>query len=91
MGKRDKFPSPCIDICKDKRGVCVGCGRTKQQKKAWKDAETQTEREALVLECAAAARELGIYDFWIGEYRRKCHKKGRECPLDQMEARAAEG
>ena len=77
MGKRDKLPSPCIDICKDKRGVCVGCGRTKKQKKAWKDAdERMPQREALILECAQAAPTLGIYDFWAGEYRRKCRKKG---------------
>jgi len=35
--------------------------------------------------CADAAKLLGIYEFWAGEYRRKCHKKGRECPLDQLE------
>ena len=94
MGKKgDKLPSPCIDICKDKRGVCVGCGRTKKQKKSWKDAGSDAAREALVLECAEAAKSLGIYEFWAGEYRRKCRKKGRECPLDQleMEAEAAKG
>jgi len=86
VGKKgDKLPSPCIDICKDKRGVCVGCGRTKKHKKAWKDAGSDAVREALILECADAAKLLGIYEFWAGEYRRKCHKKGRECPLDQLE------
>jgi predicted Fe-S protein YdhL (DUF1289 family) len=90
LGKRDKFPSPCIDICKDKRGVCVGCGRTKKQKKAWKDAGSDAAREALILQCAEAARDLGIYDFWAGEYRRKCHKKGRECPIDHLMAEAAD-
>lgn len=89
MGRRDKLPSPCIDICKTRRGVCVGCGRTMKQKKAWKDASADADREALILECAQAARDLGIYDFWAGEYRRKCHKKGRACPLDQMAAATA--
>jgi len=90
LGKKgDKLPSPCIDICKDKRGVCVGCGRTKKQKKAWKDAGNDAEREALILDCAAAARELGIYDFWAGEYRRKCRKKGRGCPLDHFDMETA--
>ncbi|MAM89701.1 DUF1289 domain-containing protein [Allohahella sp. A8] len=28
---------PCIDICEfDKQAVCKACGRTKQEKKAWK-------------------------------------------------------
>ncbi len=84
MGKHEKFPSPCIDICKDKRGVCVGCGRTKQQKKAWKETGSDKQREVLLHECAEAARNLGIYHFWATEYRRKCHKKGRECPLDRI-------
>ena len=90
MGKKgDKLPSPCIDICKDKRGVCVGCGRTKKQKKAWKDINSDAGREALILECAEAAKALGIYEFWAGEYRRKCRRKGRECPLDQIEMEGA--
>ena len=83
-----KLPSPCIDICKDKRGVCVGCGRTKKQKKAWKDANGDAAREDLIVDCAQAAKALGIYAFWAGEYRRKCRKKGRECPLDQLEIEA---
>ena len=45
-------------------------------------------REDLILECAEAAKALGIYAFWAGEYRRKCRKKGRECPLDQLEIEA---
>jgi uncharacterized protein len=86
LGKKgDKLPSPCIDICKDKRGVCVGCGRTRTHKKAWKDAGSDAAREGLILECAEAAKSLGIYEFWAGEYRRKCRKKGRACPLDQLE------
>lgn len=86
MGKGNKLPSPCIDVCKDKRDVCAGCGRTKKQKKAWKNAETNAQREVLILECAEAAKALGIHEFWAGEYRRKCRKKGRECPLDAVSA-----
>jgi len=80
LGKGNKLPSPCIDVCKDKRDICVGCGRTKK---------THAQREALILECAEAAKALGIYEFWAGEYRRKCRKKGRKCPLDAISAESS--
>ena len=37
-----KFISPCISICKSdpKTGFCYGCGRTDEEKKVWKNAET---------------------------------------------------
>lgn len=91
LGKGNKLPSPCIDVCTYKHDVCVGCGRTKKQKKAWKDADTNRERKALILECAEAAQALGIYDFWAAEYRRKCRKKGRTCLLDEVAGEAVEG
>jgi predicted Fe-S protein YdhL (DUF1289 family) len=34
----DKHDRPCIKICRydDDSGWCLGCGMTKQEKKAWK-------------------------------------------------------
>ncbi len=82
MGKSEKIPSPCIDICEYRAGTCVGCGRTKKQKKEWKSADTPEEQLALVRECADSAREFGVYGLWEREYRRKCRKKGVAFPLD---------
>ena len=37
--------SPCISICKTdpKTGYCYGCGRSNQEKKLWKLAETSDQ------------------------------------------------
>ena len=38
----NKIISPCISICKTdpKTGYCYGCGRSNDDKKAWKDEKT---------------------------------------------------
>jgi predicted Fe-S protein YdhL (DUF1289 family) len=87
MGKKDKgdrIPSPCIDICKDKHGVCIACGRTDGDKKRWKKAEADTEQLQLLAACVARTEEIGTRVMWEREYRRKCRKKGVECPLDTL-------
>lgn len=86
LGKKDKIPSPCVDICKDKRGICIACGRDKRDKDAWKSADGRDEKLQLLAECAARTQALGTRGFWEAEYRRKCRKKGVSCPLDEMEA-----
>lgn len=41
--------NPCIDICKfDSHGLCLGCGRTKQEKKSWNKLDDQ-EKHAIWL------------------------------------------
>ena len=30
-----KIKSPCVDVCKLKNDVCVGCGRTSYQIRNW--------------------------------------------------------
>ncbi len=85
MGKKDKIPSPCVDICKDKRGICIACGRDKRDKDDWKSAEGRQEKIALLRECVARTDEIGTRGFWEAEYRRKCRKKGVECPLDDAD------
>ena len=32
---RKKIKSPCIDVCKLKNDICVGCGRTSYQIRNW--------------------------------------------------------
>ena len=32
---RKKIKSPCVDVCKLKNDVCVGCGRTSYQIRNW--------------------------------------------------------
>jgi len=34
--------NPCIDFCAFKEGVCRACGRTKAEKKRWKDLPKET-------------------------------------------------
>lgn len=86
MSKYDKIPSPCIDICKDIRDVCVGCGRTKKEQKAWKRADSDKERLALLRDCLETTERMGVQAMWLREYRRKCIKKGAERVLKELDA-----
>ena len=40
-----KFTSPCISICKTDpvTGYCYGCARTEEEKKSWKNENTNDE------------------------------------------------
>lgn len=38
--------SPCIDDCEFKKKVCKGCGRTKAEKKGWKQL-SKAEKHAV--------------------------------------------
>ena len=35
LNMRKKIKSPCIDVCKLKNDVCLGCGRTSYQIRNW--------------------------------------------------------
>ncbi|WP_170936979.1 MULTISPECIES: DUF1289 domain-containing protein [Rhodomicrobium] len=84
MDKYRKIPSPCIDVCEDIRGVCIGCGRTKKDQKAWKRADSNEERLEMVRDCVEATARIGTQQLWLREYRRKCMKKGADWPLDDI-------
>ena len=44
-----KLPSPCIDVCKFRRGGhCIGCSMTKAQKKMFKALKKPEHQEAFV-------------------------------------------
>ncbi|MEM7776709.1 MAG: DUF1289 domain-containing protein [Pseudomonadota bacterium] len=83
-----KVPSPCIDVCKFKRkGHCIGCGMSKKQKKAFKSLSSRKKKLAFLRDLMVQQDELGGFPVWPRAYRKRCAKKGRPCPLDEMEAR----
>jgi predicted Fe-S protein YdhL (DUF1289 family) len=41
--------NPCIKVCKFDADICVGCGRSKREIKAWKKLD-KSERFALLAE-----------------------------------------
>lgn len=88
MDKHHKIPSPCIDVCEDMHKRCIACGRSKKDKKAWKRAEGREEKLMLIKQCLDATKEIGTQELWIREYRRRCMKKGADCPLDEILAEA---
>ena len=47
-----KIISPCISICKTDpvTGFCYGCARTEEEKKLWKDENTNNEWKSKNLE-----------------------------------------
>jgi uncharacterized protein len=84
VDKSDRIPSPCIDVCEDMHKRCIACGRSKREKKAWKKADGREEKLMMLRECLEATAAIGTQQLWIREYRRKCMKKGVDCPLDDM-------
>ena len=38
---------PCIGVCKFTDDICLGCGRTKREIKAWKKLDKDAERTVL--------------------------------------------
>lgn len=39
--------SPCIDVCAFERDICLGCGRSKAQIRAWKKLDNPARRAVL--------------------------------------------
>jgi predicted Fe-S protein YdhL (DUF1289 family) len=79
-----KIPSPCIDVCKFKHaGYCIGCGMTKKQKKKFKRLKRKDKRH-FVEALPQQQHEVGINANWERAYRRRCEKKGVDCPLDRL-------
>lgn len=89
LAKKEKIPSPCVGVCKDRRGDCIACGRDKGAEKAWKKAESRMEKLRLIAECRRKTEVIGTRGFWEKEYRRKCAKKELPCPLDELDIPAA--
>ncbi len=43
--------NPCIKVCEFEREICLGCGRSRHEIKAWKRLD-KAERRALLAEAA---------------------------------------
>ena len=48
---------PCISVCKFSDDICVGCGRSKREIKAWKKLDKEDKRTVLA---EAALRLLAL-------------------------------
>lgn len=46
--------NPCISVCKFDDDICIGCGRSKREIKAWKKMDKDEKRAVL----AESARRL---------------------------------
>lgn len=42
----DKAKNPCVSLCKLQDDICVGCGRSRDEMKAWKGLKNK-ERKAV--------------------------------------------
>jgi len=72
-----KKASPCIGVCKFKRGGhCIGCSMTKPQKEMFKKLKKDAHQEAFVRMLVNQQAALGKYGHWVEAYRKRCAKKG---------------
>ncbi|WP_336604951.1 DUF1289 domain-containing protein [Stutzerimonas stutzeri] len=58
MDLGDKAKNPCISICKLKEDICIGCGRSRDEMKAWKGMKNK-ERKAVNVLAAERLKALG--------------------------------
>jgi predicted Fe-S protein YdhL (DUF1289 family) len=49
---------PCISLCKFTDDICVGCGRSKREIKAWKKLD-KTDKRTVLAEAALRLIKLG--------------------------------
>lgn len=84
-----KVPNPCIDVCKYKMkgGHCIGCGMTKSDKKRFKKLDGKKAKRAFLSDLLEQQTRVGKKGFpaWREAYRKKCQKKGVDCPIDALE------
>lgn len=72
-----KVPSPCIDVCKFRRGGhCIGCSMTKAQKSLFKQLKKPAHQAGFVKMLVAQQDVMGAYSHWSPAYAKKCLKKG---------------
>ena len=68
-----KIISPCISICKTDpvTGYCYGCARTEEEKKIWKDENTNKEWKSKNLEALTKRMEGWQLDAFKESYDHK--------------------
>ncbi len=72
-----KIPSPCIDVCKFKRGKhCIGCSMTEDQKSMFKVLKKPKHQKAFIDLLMLQQNGMGGYSHWLEAYRKRCAKKG---------------
>jgi predicted Fe-S protein YdhL (DUF1289 family) len=49
---------PCISVCKFTDDICLGCGRSKREIKAWKKLD-KTDKRTVLAEAALRLIKLG--------------------------------
>ena len=69
----EKIISPCISICKTDpvTGYCYGCARTDEEKKLWKDENTNNEWKSKNLETIVSRMEGWQLDTFKESYNHK--------------------
>ncbi len=70
---KNKIVSPCISICKTDpiTGYCYGCARTDEEKKLWKDENTNNEWKSKNLETIVSRMEGWQLDTFKDSYNHK--------------------
>lgn len=54
----DKAKNPCVSICRVEDDICIGCGRSRDEMKAWKGMKNK-ERRAVNEMAAIRLKALG--------------------------------
>tara|TARA_Y100000389_G_scaffold203918_1_gene254093 strand:+ start:904 stop:1155 length:252 start_codon:yes stop_codon:yes gene_type:complete len=74
----NKFISPCISICRTDpvTGYCYGCARTNEEKKLWKDENTENQWKKENLKLIRSRMHSWQRETFKESYD---HKKIREC------------
>jgi predicted Fe-S protein YdhL (DUF1289 family) len=49
--------NPCISLCKFDDDICIGCGRSKKEIKAWKKMD-KAERKGVLADSAVRLKDL---------------------------------
>lgn len=53
----DKAKNPCVSLCKIQDDICIGCGRSRAEMKAWKGLKNK-ERKAVNERAAERLKQL---------------------------------
>ena len=81
-----KIPSPCIGVCKYRRGDhCIGCSMSKDQKKLFKTLKKARLRQAFIQMLRAQQQVLGGYEHWEKAYSRKGAKQVPDGKADKLQ------
>lgn len=54
----DKAKNPCVGLCRVEDDICIGCGRSRDEMKAWKGLKNK-ERKAVNERAAERLRQSG--------------------------------